>query len=844
MKKLFTLFMATVVAMSMMALPQNVKLAGKKAKPASKEQFEAKNPAQAKVLEMAKDAKVLRDFKRVEKEVKKVPAKSPLKAAAAQAAETVKLHFDGFSELPKWYEESGDWYMACSNAEGWIVKFDIFSESYVGTFTEEDLDLYYSYMYTPEDYVDYEKVALTITETVKSQYCKVLNLHAVIDGSDGNVYEVTCEHSFLSPKAEVSHTITGATMSYDYMKELATLAGKNADLDMTLTYATTWPTGTYKQRDFDMDATKVTYKGAEQQLLDVDMLVKSTMVDGTLAYVADVNYYDQDTVLNHVSITAPLAPATDTVNIKINNLDVDESFASLFGLVILTGTSSEWDIYASVAGMQVEEGEWAGEDEVMLHVTNKATGVETEAIYATAKMVNDDEKGWLVTIGGHCKDGKYYVVDMKFEIPEPTVFKTITFENSCAATFYPDLGNDLLLENSNDSIAVGIDIQNVPMGGTFTYDDMDANYSYLLDGEEEVMIGAVEGKVYQVGDTTRMDVVIKGFNAVQYTFELWYAVPTPKETIKLTIDATFDNLLQYGFYTLSGVDEATGLLVAMSPITEEVAGTFVNDGLFGKFGAEGGQYDFSSTNTHVAKPTGKLDESGNPEYHVYSVEKGTMTVTMDAGNNIVAKGSVICSNAVQYEITMTAKYDKPHLQYDAEYGVEKNYTAADVVEAEYLADYDVVYWQVEAADGSDICALYFFVDETDADIVVPAGVYPIDYSGDYGSVVASTGYDPHYGVSPSVYAKYDGEYLSIPLWFMVGGTVTVEKIEGKMQMTIDAVNSYDQPIHIKYQGANNVPTALEHIQSPISNCQKLIKDGQLIIIRDGKTYNAQGAVIL
>ena len=647
MKKLFTLFMATIVAMSMMALPQNVKLAGKKAKPASKEQFDAKTPAQAKNLEMANDAKVLRSFERPETAVKKAPAKAPLKVAAAQTADTIKLHFDGFSELPKWYEESGDWYMACSNAEGWIVIFDIFSESYVGTFTEEDLDLDYSYILNEySESINYKKVALTITEEKTSQYLTTIKLHAVIDGSDGNVYVVTCAHEFYSPKAEVSHVITGATMTLNEMEGLATLAGKNADLDLTLTYTTTWPTGRYTKGDFDMEATKVTYKGAEQQLLDVEMLVASGMVDGTLAYVADVNYYDQDTVLNHVSITAPLAAATDTVEIELNNLQVDDLWASIFGWVNLTGASSEWDIYAGVAGMQAEEGEWAGEDEVMLHVTNKATGVETEAIYATAKMVNDDEKGWLVTIGGHCKDGKYYVVDMKFEVPEPTVFKTITFENSCAATFYPDLGNDLLLENANDSLAVGIDIFGVPMGGTFTYDQMDKNYSYLTDGDEEVMIGAVEGKVYQVGDTTRMDVVVKGFNAVQYTFELWYAVPTPTQTVKLTVDAAFDNQLESnGYYTLSGVDEATGLLVAMSPITEEVAGTFVNDGLFGKFGAEGGQYDFYANHTYVAKPAGDL----------YYVEKGTMTVTLDAGNNIVAKVSVICSNAVQYEITMTYK---------------------------------------------------------------------------------------------------------------------------------------------------------------------------------------------
>ena len=845
MKKLFTLFMATVVAMSMMALPQNVKLAGKNEKPASKEQFEAKTPAQAKTLEMAKAAKVLRNFERVEKEVKKLPAKSPLKAAAAQTANTIKLHFNGFYTVPEWNEESGDWYMACSNGEGWIVKFDILAESYVGTFTESDLDLYYSYILTDMgENVEYEKVVLTISETVKSQYCKVLNLHAVIDGSDGNVYEVTCEHSFLSPKAEVSHTITGATMSYDDMKELATLAGKNADLDMTLAYVTTWPTGTYKQRDFDMDATKVTYKGIEQQLLDVDMLVKSDMVDGTLSYVADVNYYDQDTVLNKVSITAPLAPATDTVNIEILNLQVDESLAAYFDWVYLTGANNEWDIYAGVVSLVAEEGEWAGEKEVMLYVTDKVTGGSTDAIYATAKMVKDDEKGWLVSLEGYCKDGRYYVVDMKFEIPEPTIFKTITFENSCIATYYPDSGHDLLLENENDSLAVGIDIYGVPMGGTFTYDQMDKNYSYLTDGDEEVMIGAVEGKVYQVGDTTRMDVVLKGFNAVQYTIELWYAVPTPKEIVELTVEAEFINVLEYDFYRLSGVDAATGLLVTMSPITREVAGTFVNDGLFGKFGAEGGQYDFS-TYTYVAKPTGKLDESGNPEYDVYSVEKGTMTVTMDAEGKIVATVSVICSNAVQYEITMTAKFSKPHLLFDAEVPVEKTYTSDDVVEAEYNDDHGIVYWQVKAADGSDMCALYFFVEKADADIVVPAGVYTIDDSMDYGTVLASPGVS-FSSVSPSFYALLTEEgYLVDPLWFMVSGTVVVSKSNnGSLRIEIDAKNSYDQPIHITYQGTNNVPTALEHIQSPISNCQKLIKDGQLIIIRDGKTYNAQGAVIL
>ena len=846
MKKFFTLFMAAVVAISVMALPQNVKLAGKNAKPASQEQFEAKTPAQAKALEMAKDAKVLRSFERVEKEVKKVPAKSPLKVAAAQAADTINWHFDGFSVAPEYYEESGDWFMSCSEGNR-LAKFDILNESYVGTFTEEDLDLYYSYIINEYDeYVDYEKVVLTITETQKGQYLTTVNLHAVIDGTDGNVYVVTCVHDFFTPKAEVSYDLTGATLTFDEDNDLVTLVGKNADLDLALAYVATWPTGRYTQGDLVMENTKVVCKGVEQKLMNTEMIVSSQMLDGSLSYVADMSYYNQDTVLNKVSVTAPVAAATDTVNIEIFNLDVDDSWAAIFGWVYLTGASSEWDIYAGVAGMQAEEGEWAGEDEVMLYVTDKATGVETEAIYATAMMVSDDELGWMVLLEGHCKDGKYYVVEMKFEVPEPTKTVTLSFPNSAQAAFYPDLGNDLYLANQDDEYFVALDIYGVPMGGEFTYDDMDTYYTQLVkfgetkDDMTEIQIASVEGKVYQIGDTTWMVADVIGFDAVLYKVELWYVVPTPKETVKLTVDADFDNQLEAdGYYTLSGVDETTGLLVAMSPITEEVAGTFVNDGVFGRFGE--GQYDFYATQTYVAKYLG-VDEWGDPEYDVYSVEKGTMTVTMDAAGNIKATVSVICSNAVQYEISMTSTFDKPRMQYDAEYGVEKAYTAADVVTSEFDAEYGMGIWQVEAADGSDLCALYFFAEEADADIVIPAGVYPIDDSMDYGTVYASTGYDSNYGASPSLYATYladDPDYLD-ELWFMVSGTVTVEKVDGKMKMTINALNSYDQEVKITYDGTT---TGVENINVNVEGIRKQIVDGQLVIIRDGKAYNAQGAQV-
>ena len=190
---------------------------------------------------------------------------------------------------------------------------------------------------------------------------------------------------------------------------------------------------------------------------------------------------------------------------------------------------------------------------------------------------------------------------------------------------------------------------------------------------------------------------------------------------------------------------------------------------------------------------------------------------------------------------MTAKYDKAHLEYDSETPVERAYTAADAVEVEYDADYGLVYWGVEAADGSDMCALYFFVEEADAETVLPAGVYTIDDSQDYGTVLASEGYDGTY-VYPSLYATYSAMnpgYLS-ELWFMVGGTVTVEKVDGKLKVVIDAINSYDQAIKITYDGT---ATSVENINVNVEGLQKQIVDGQLVIIRDGKAYNAFGAQV-
>ena len=75
---------------------------------------------------------------------------------------------------------------------------------------------------------------------------------------------------------------------------------------------------------------------------------------------------------------------------------------------------------------------------------------------------------------------------------------------------------------------------------------------------------------------------------------------------------------------------------------------------------------------------------------------------------------------------------------------------------------------------------------------------------------------------------------------MVGGTVIVEKINGQLKVEVNAVNSYDVPIHIVYDGTT---TDLSNTQIPIADTKKVLRDGQLVIIRNGKAYTSIGVQV-
>ena len=842
MKKIFTLFMAFMVAASMFALPQK-SLSAKDVK-AGFEKASVEKTLKAKVQKKNHEKLMVRDFVPAELQVTQTanPARVAAKnAVAATERDTVKLSFDEFQVGPDYYEKYEEWYVAVGNGSCGF-RFDWYSADFEGTFTIDDIETEFSYGWYLDDwdeevYVEYVEIEMTTSKKAIDEYTDLLTLDATVLGDDDVVYVISATHKVLKPKETIELAIETGTMTWDVDWELATLDAKSNDMEIYMEWICWWATNPVSIYDV-MDYT-IKYKGDTLELIGLDMTVDAVKNDaGVIGYEIYMEMLSSEPIQYNVTVFAPIE-STETVEIEINNMVIDASSAEDWGWIFCDGYNDEWELSAGidayVMDFEMAEGTYKGQDEVMFYLTNLQTEYFTEQLYAEVVVTKDSKYGWVLNFESLCTDNKTYKVTMKKEVPTPTDTVAIRFGKSANAAYYPWLDNDLLLANSNQQFYAGLDVVGVEMGGEFTLEDLDLSYSLIFsDYANRVMVDMadVNGKLYQVGDTTFIKAEVIGYDEVMYDVELWYCVPVPTDTVKVDITADFTNKINTdGYYVLSGYNKENTLYISLAPFAEEVAGTFVNDGVFSRFGE--GQYDFYCDYSVVYKNI-------NGEAVPFSVEKCTMTVTEEANGAIKAVATLIAADAVQYEVTMATTYNN-HLNYDAEEGaIDRTFTANDEVIIEKYED-GTSYFEVMAADGSDICALYFIAEDFDKDITFMPGTYQINDSEDYMTVLASVGV-----VGQSIYPSFygfmseDGRGIVTPLYFLVGGTVEVEKRDGKLYIEVNAVNSYNVPVHIVFDGT---VTGVENVNVNIEGVRKQIIDGQLVVIRNGKAYNALGAQV-
>ena len=752
-----------------------------------------------------------------------------------ESAATISLNGDGFLVGPEYEAATGEWYIALE-AQGYTFRLCWYGDedNYCGTYTFDDMSMEYSWGWYQSADMFYEiyfsDVTMTISEKVDGNLKQIVLDATILDYQD-RTYQIHAVHSAFVPKSIVETVLDNSTATMDY--GFYVLKGSNDNMSVNLAVISDVIEGEYTKASFDMNQTKIVYNGVEQNMLQANMLVMlSELKNGNLGYEATLSFYNQDTILHNVLMTVPLPAAKDTIQVECHNLSVDESFAD-YGFMMLFASNKEYDIFAMYEDYYATEGVY----DVALTVTDKSTWLDASSIRGTLTL-KETAEGWEANVEAYCDDYNWYSIDMNFEVPVPTKTVKVEFENSAVASFRPDQLNMLQLIQYAEDYEASITIYNTSLGESFDIEKIVSEYTEFYDwtAESSVEIADVKGVLSQRGDTTVINASYIGFNAVQYDVEFWYTVPTPVDTVAIEMPVKFTNALQDGYYVLSSYTPDNSIFISLSPMTDgEVAGTFVNDGLFGKFGAEGGRYDFYNGNTFIYVES---------EWQNYTIEKGELVVEHAADGTITAEAKFIARNGVYYQVKMTSEYNV-HLDFDEpEEIIDRTYTTEDNVTIDDQTEKNgYIYLALTAADGSDMAAFFFFVEEPDEDIVIPAGVYPIDSSEEYGTVYANPGVQGD-GVWPSFYARMleDGS-LVVPLWLLVDGTVEVTKTEdGYPYLEVNAVNSYGVEVHIVYDGTP-VGSGVEDIQLPTADTRKVLRDGQLLIIRNGETFNTVGTLV-
>lgn len=529
------------------------------------------------------------------------------------------------------------------------------------------------------------------------------------------------------------------------------------------------------------------------------------------------------------------ASPVDTIDVVCHDLELNTDFIGLFRMAYIFANNGDYKLTGAIIADSIPPGTYT---DCMMDLKHIPSQKMISAQSVTLTLAVDHNRNCVITGTMIGDDNICYNLDLSWTVAEPTDTVAISFASSAWVAYYPDLANDFMLVNETDTYNIALDIVGVDMGENFTEKNLNIPYCLIANKltNDSIKIAAAKGRVWQSNDTTYLSAEVIGFDAILYDIDLWYAVPTVTETVHLDIyNATFYNELESdGYYALVGITNDRNIEFAISLLgnsLEEISGNFINDGVFGSF--SGKNYDFinyigGSHSTYIAKwNTIKSD------YDIITIEQGEARVTMDEEENVTLVGTFIGKDGVEYHINMTSKVDKPHFEDDEQVRpINRTIYGKNGVTIQNNIDKDATI-MFELFTDNELMALWFIAEEPDDDIIIPEGVYPIDDSDDYGSVIPSDG-----SLGKSFYATHDGVYFT-SLYFLVSGTVEVRNNNGHLYMEINAVNSYDVPVHIIYDEAGT--THVDSPTAPAIDTKKILQDGHLLIESNGSTYNIFGS---
>ncbi|MCQ2345322.1 MAG: hypothetical protein MJZ82_00950 [Paludibacteraceae bacterium] len=409
-------------------------------------------------------------------------------------------------------------------------------------------------------------------------------------------------------------------------------------------------------------------------------------------------------------------------------------------------------------------------------------------------------------------DGNCYHVTMNYDIP--TVTDTI------------------------DIVCTNLQFQPMYMYGSLVGYVLEAsNRSYTLQLQVSYFQGIYQGALLEKGREGAVELFTDRFTLTNRTSASGYAIgtdgtyyrfalscamiePTRRDTLTMAAQS-YDGTDEH-FFELFGPDTTGNYYATLDIRSDRLTGTFSENDI---------NYEY----TYIAL----VDSEGMmiDQLEIWSmclqteeVPDGHLTGTATLITQSLSNPDEVTQLTLLFPST-TPFIPDPHLEYDTDRDYDETMQEA-YIDLQYVTSYGIIYVDGYGANGAT-CTLGFAATH------LTEGEFT--YSADGSTVgIASPGYQLG-NVYPS-YAGYFGEdnKLREELWFIEEGTVTIEKNDGQInRIEVEALNSYGRRVHILL---TDIITSLDSVISEGPEAEKLIRNGQLIIRRNGREYNAEGAV--
>lgn len=691
------------------------------------------------------------------------------------------------------------------------------------TYTLADMDTTYTWGGSPATQTQFaDFTAATFVKTV-DPVTGLVNVTASATDADGNVYNIVYQEQPL-PEAQDTVTLqfdTAHTELTDFTRKqgMFQFVGKDANAAVYLAINSDSLVGHYTMDDINTRYTGIMlYNNGDTTVIDaLDCQASVTFTPADNMYIVTAAILGSDTTLyiaNMAYYQKPFEPTGDTIDVNITEPMSYRYYSE--GDWYMSGANAEYKVYLDLVNNDSTSP--AGNytlDQALYSYTNVtviATNTKLELVSLEA-TVTDVEGRIDVAADMLCLDGNVYHVTMFYAIPEALAYDTIVADNFELTPLTWGswvLGYTASASNEDYLFSLSLDEQTDSVydaaGGSIT--NLATNVASKIYSGSVTLGTAVDGTRTLTGDVLCM-------NNVQYNLDLSFVMPEPDREETLTETGELTEYASDGVWQVY-IENANHIIGITMNYEDEIAGTYKTADMYDK------EYNWVT----------EINGTDSTEYIAVGME---INVAI-SNETATITGWMIAreyegTEVVKYNYNLTCSVAAAGLQYDEENAdFSENFPVYEVNDKYFESEGVLI---VDADNDNDATIdLLFFVGE---DGLVD-GTYPVNSSEQPGTVWACTGVDSEGRIDLGFAGYLNAQNQITQVWFIVEGNVTVQG----GRITVHALNSYGRSI----DAVLNSRTGIEDVKADDNNnAEKFMRNGNLIIRRNGVEYNAQGATL-